>query len=50
MMILDSGMVRPLASSRSTGILPMGQIFRNSAREVSSARSTMRGSNGVSFS
>ena len=50
MMMLDSGTVRSLASSRSTGNLPTGQIFSNSARAVSFPRSTMCRENGVSFS
>ena len=49
-MMLDSGTVRSLASSRSTGILPMGHIFLKSAADAASARSTIWGSNGVSFS
>ena len=50
MMMLDSGTVRSSRASRSTGILPIGHSFANAARERSSPRSTMTGSNGVSFS
>jgi hypothetical protein len=50
MMVLDSGTVRSLASSRSTGILPTGQIFVSSALEASFSNSTRCGSNGVPFS
>ena len=50
MMMLDSGMSRSLASSRSTGNLPIGQSRRNAARDASSERSTIRGSKGVPFS
>lgn len=50
MMMLDSGMVRSRVASRSTGNLPSGEMARKAARELSSARSTMCGSNGVSFS
>jgi hypothetical protein len=48
--MLDSGIVRSFASSRSTGNLPIGQTFRKAAREASSPRSTICGSNGVPFS
>jgi hypothetical protein len=34
MMVLDSGTVRPLASSRSTGNLPIGQIFLKAVAEA----------------
>jgi hypothetical protein len=50
MMMLDSGTVRSLASSRSTGNLPIGQIFLKAAADSSLNRSTMTGSNGVPFS
>ena len=50
MMIVDSATVRLRASSRSTGILAMGQTARKAAREASSPRSTMMGSNGMRFS
>ena len=50
MMMLDSGMVRSLASSRSTGILPIGHIRLNAVLAASSPRSTKCGSNGVPFS
>ena len=50
MMALDSGIVSSFASSRSTGNFPIGQIFLNSPRDVSFARSTICGSNGVAFS
>ena len=43
-------MVWPFALSRSTGNLPIGQIFLNAALEAGSPRSTTCGSNGVSFS
>jgi len=50
MMMLDSGTVRSFTSSRSTGNLPIGQMALNAALDLASARSTMWGSNGVSFS
>jgi hypothetical protein len=50
MMTLDSGTVRPRASSRSTGNLPIGHSFSNAARSFSSPRSTKFGTNGVPFS
>ena len=50
MMMVDSATVQLRASSRSTGILAMGQTARNAAREASSPRSTMIGSNGMRFS
>ncbi len=50
MMMLDSGIVRSRASSRSTGILPIGQSFLNAAPDASFAKSTIWGSNGVAFS
>ena len=50
MMMLDSGTMRSFALSRSTGNLPIGQIFNSAARSLSLVRSTMTGVNGVSFS
>jgi hypothetical protein len=50
MMMLDSGTVQSFASSRSTGNLPIGQIALKAALDFTSARSTICGSNGVSFS
>jgi hypothetical protein len=50
MTMVDSATVRFLVSSRRTGILAMGQTARNAARDASSPRSTMIGSNGMSFS
>ena len=50
MMMLDSGTVWPRASSRSTGNLPIGHSFSSAARSASLPRSTMFGTNGVSFS
>jgi len=50
MMMVDSATVRLRASSRSTGILAMGQTARKAALEASSRRSTMMGSNGMRFS
>jgi hypothetical protein len=50
MMMLDSGMVRSVASSRSTGNLPSGHSFNSAARSVSRERSTETGVNGVPFS
>jgi hypothetical protein len=50
MMMVDSATVRLRASSRSTGILAMGQTARKAARDASSPRSTMMGSNGMRFS
>jgi hypothetical protein len=50
MMMLDSGMTRSFASSRSTGNLPTGHSFSSAARSAASPRSTSCGVNGVSFS
>ena len=50
MMMLDSGMVWSLASSRKTGNLPIGHSFSSAARSVSLERLTSFGVNGVSFS
>ncbi len=50
MMMLVSGIVRSVLSSRSTGILPTGHTARKRALEPSSIRSTMWPVNGVSFS
>ena len=50
MMMLDSGTVRSFASSRRTGNRPIGQIALSAALDFASNRSTIRGSNGVSFS
>ena len=50
MMTLVSGIIRLRASSRSTGILPIGQSFRYPRAPVRSSQSTICGSNGVSFS
>ena len=50
MMTLDSGTVAPRCSSRSTGNLPIGQSFSNSARSASLPKSIRRGVNLVSFS
>jgi hypothetical protein len=47
MMIVDSGVVRPRASSRMTGNLASGQTFWNAARSAGSPRSTTFGSNGT---
>jgi hypothetical protein len=49
-MMVDSATVRSRASSRSTGILAMGQTARKAALDLSSARSTTTGSNGMPFS
>src|ERR1041384_5023880 len=50
MMTLDSGMVSPRASSRSTGNFPIGQSLRSAVRSPSSIRLTMFGVNAVPFS
>ena len=50
MMMLDSAIVRSLASSRSTGNLPIGHNALSSAADAASPRSTKRGVNAVSFS
>ena len=50
MMMLVSGMTRSLASSRSTGNLPIGHSFNSAARSSALPRSTVTGVNGVSFS
>ena len=50
MMMLVSGMVRSVASSRSTGNLPIGHSFNKAARSAASPRLTECGVNGVSFS
>ena len=50
MMMLDSGMVRSAASSRSTGNLPIGHSFNSAARSVSLAEIDHIGVNGVPFS
>jgi hypothetical protein len=50
MRMLDSGIVRPRAWSRSTGIFAMGQTARNAAADASSPKSTRCGVKGVSFS
>ena len=50
MTMVDSATVRSRASSRSTGILAIGQTAWNAARDAASPRSTMIGSNGMPFS
>src|SRR5215831_7078243 len=50
MMMVDSGTVRSRASSRSTGILPIGHIALKAAALLLFIRSTICDSNGVSFS
>ena len=50
MMMLDSGIVRSRASSRSTGILATGHSFLKAAAEASFEKSTRCGSNCVPFS
>ena len=50
MMMVDSATVRLRASSRSTGVLAMGEIARKAALEISSRKSTMIGSKEMPFS
>ena len=50
MMIADSGSSRSRAVSCSSGNFPCGDSLKKAARDFSSPRSTMTGSNGVSFS
>lgn len=50
MMMLDSGTVRSVASSCSTGIFRTGQSLRNFASDSAFPKSTRTRSNGVSFS
>ena len=50
MMMVDSATVRLRASSRSTGILAMGQTARKAAREASSRKSTIIRSKAMRFS